>query len=253
MEVLHIFVQFQSALSQHFFRLESGQPPDLVESTVFEDSTSVRSLNTLMWPDGIKFDSYDSINTSRNFSEYQTMLETFATKEKWSQVIKSIVSAIQKCELPWKSPNIDKKKAHPLNPTVQDTLQKLIDVHICILFVDTFRLTKTLPFYEQTLVANAYAIHQPDIPHHDIFKDNGVPEREKLPVSLMLISTAKERVVTHDRGAKPDYMFTWEEEKERRTGRNNCQLENRWKALESTFFNHIFYLVNLNMPFLRYG
>lgn len=82
------------------------------------------------------------------------------------------------------------------------------------------------------LIANAYAIREPNIPRSEVFKDGGIPDDERLNISVS-VSTSPE-LTKSSNTLKPqiDYLFSWETQKETRIQRDTIRIERRRKAMQ---------------------
>ena len=109
----------------------AGQPAHHSEDYVYPDGRRLSS-RTLSWPDGIKFQSHLATRKF-DFSEHQARIVRTRAMEKQTDVLQRVVASVQKCELSWKVPHADKKKAHPLQQEVQDALQNLVDARIILI------------------------------------------------------------------------------------------------------------------------
>jgi hypothetical protein len=71
-----------------------------------------------------------------------------------------------------------------------------------------------MSIYLQTLVANIYAVCEPDLPQCDIFNADGFPEEEKIQISWSGIRTLDDGAVTKEKEVNQTIcMFTWKQEK----------------------------------------
>ena len=108
--------------------LKEGKGRPCHESEIIELNDGRRvSSRTLSWPDHIEFDSHIAIKTF-DFSNHQARITRTQIMEEQTTSLQRAVLSIQKCELAWKAPHTDKKKAHPLQKEVEDALQKLVEV-----------------------------------------------------------------------------------------------------------------------------